>query len=290
MCAMKKRTAILASLLLLALGSGCAFSKSNREWGTPVGGLNASIELPQSNSKVGKPIRINVMVRNISSKPIPLFEGLPFFYELWVRMPSGQAAPAPINKLAFALYARKRWGHRLCGSIAPRYEDMAAGQTQRETLEYRLVEPIPPGSHVFVCVIPLAKSNTNGKFYSNEVLVSAEGINEDKSLTSTPYNDIGPVTSISQQAYQAKHKPWLLKPKRTGDIVATYEGAVILVNMGAGQMVEEGDEFIIYKGSRYKGSVKAINVFSDKSLCMVLYTSDDNVIAVGDKATTKLSE
>ena len=115
---------------------------------------------------------------------------------------------------------------------------------------------------------------------------SSNGNHEENKL----YEGIFPVTNISIQSYYAKHKPWMLKPKRTGDVIATYGKTSILVDMGGGQMVEEGDEFIIFKGSHYKGSAKAIEVFSDKSLCKVLYTSTDCVIAVGDKATTKLSE
>lgn len=104
------------------------------------------------------------------------------------------------------------------------------------------------------------------------------------------YEGIFPVTNISIQSYYAKHKPWMLKPKRTGDVVATYGKTSIQIDMGTDQLVEEGDEFIIYKENRYKGSAKAVEVFSNKSLCKVVYISDECVISVGDKATTKLSE
>jgi hypothetical protein len=286
MCAMKKEIIILVTLLLLALGSGCASFREDREWGRPVGGLSASIEVLQASFVIGEPIHINVMVRNLSGKPVSLFEDFPFFYEFWVRKPSGEAVPAPIDKYAFALYARKRWSHRLGGSLSPRYEDMAPGHTHRDILEYRFCEPIPPGSRILVCVTPLAESNINGKFYSNEVLMSAET----KECASAPDKCIMPTTNAGIQAYYAKHKSWLLKPKRTGTVETTYGKVVIVVNLGADRVVEEGDEFIIFKGSRYKGTAKAVKVFPGKSLCMVLHTSKDEIIAVGDEVTTKLSE
>ena len=115
---------------------------------------------------------------------------------------------------------------------------------------------------------------------------SSNGNHEEDKL----HKGIFPVTNISTQSYYAKHKPWMLKPKRTGDVIATDGKTSILIDMGTGQLVEEGDEFIIYQENHYKGSAKAVEVFSNKSLCKVLYILDECVISDGDKATTKLSE
>ena len=81
-------------------------------------------------------------------------------------------------------------------------------------------------------------------------------------------------------------RPWVLKPKREGNILNIYHNNIVLINLGEKEMVEEKDQIYIVKKDFLLGLAIVIKKFEHTALCK---TTLENInIRIGDSITTKV--